>query len=188
MLTFGGRGTSTQVLLSMRDLYSSHIACFQLGSPWAWKGDFGIGEEVVGGGGGGRVIGGVGVVCDDGVDSRVGGEVQWGRCRDYHLGIGMREFSWSYGAEGKDNFVKYYMTRNDDFVSVQVKAPISAMIVRVPEKDRWCGTRGKFVRWKGVTITKASKRAKVEDELERGDNVLLSGISEEIAIAKDAVG
>ncbi|GKC65869.1 hypothetical protein Tco_1098467 [Tanacetum coccineum] len=42
-----------------------------------------------------------------------------------------------------------------------VKAPISAMIIRVPEKDRWCGTRGKFVRWKGVRITKASKRAKV---------------------------
>ncbi|GKC06812.1 hypothetical protein Tco_0998422, partial [Tanacetum coccineum] len=27
-----------------------------------------------------------------------------------------------------------------------VKAPISTMIVRVPEKDRWCGTRGKFMR------------------------------------------
>ncbi|GJZ75479.1 hypothetical protein Tco_0639944 [Tanacetum coccineum] len=26
-----------------------------------------------------------------------------------------------------------------------VKAPISTMIVRVPEKDRWCGTRGKDV-------------------------------------------
>nr|GFA71120.1 hypothetical protein [Tanacetum cinerariifolium] len=42
-----------------------------------------------------------------------------------------------------------------------VKAPISAMIVRVPEKDRWCGTRGKFVRWKGVRVTKASKHAYV---------------------------
>ncbi|GJR51792.1 hypothetical protein Tco_1402313 [Tanacetum coccineum] len=42
-----------------------------------------------------------------------------------------------------------------------VKAPISTMIVSVPEKDRWCGTRGKFVRWKGVRVTKASKRAKV---------------------------
>ncbi|GKF77727.1 hypothetical protein Tco_0230197, partial [Tanacetum coccineum] len=29
----------------------------------------------------------------------------------------------------------------------------------LPEKDRWCGTRGKFVRWKGVRVTKASKRA-----------------------------
>nr|GEY94863.1 hypothetical protein [Tanacetum cinerariifolium] len=28
-------------------------------------------------------------------------------------------------------------------------------------EDRWCGTRGKFVRWKGVRVTKASKRAKV---------------------------
>ncbi|GJW01382.1 uncharacterized mitochondrial protein-like protein [Tanacetum coccineum] len=71
------------------------------------------------------------------------------------------EENWSHGAEGKDSFVKCDMTRNDNFVGVQVKAPISAMIVRVPEKDRWCGTRGKFVRWKGVRITKASKRAKV---------------------------
>nr|GEY37463.1 transcription factor ORG2-like [Tanacetum cinerariifolium] len=95
MLTFGGRGTSTQVLLSMRALYSSHKACFQLRSRRAWKGDLGIGEEVVGGGGGG-VVGGVGVVCGDGVDRGVGG------------------------------------------VDCEVKAPISAMIVRVPTKDRWC--------------------------------------------------
>ncbi|GKD34303.1 hypothetical protein Tco_1249812, partial [Tanacetum coccineum] len=47
MLTFGGRGTSTQDFLSMRALYSSHIACFQLGSRRAWKGDLRIGEEVV---------------------------------------------------------------------------------------------------------------------------------------------
>ncbi|GKA49211.1 hypothetical protein Tco_0742169, partial [Tanacetum coccineum] len=40
-----------------------------------------------------------------------------------------------------------------------VKAPIFSMIVRVPDKDKWCGTRGKFVRWKGVRVTKASKRA-----------------------------
>ncbi|GJU81979.1 hypothetical protein Tco_1284344 [Tanacetum coccineum] len=120
----------------MRALYSSHIACFQLGSHRAWKGDLGMGEEVVtcklylglaftiptlervtigccevdgGGGGGGVVDGGVGVVCGDGVGRGVGG---------VDCGV--------------------------------VKAPISAMIVRVPEKDRWCGTRGKFVRWKGV--------------------------------------
>nr|GEV99377.1 hypothetical protein [Tanacetum cinerariifolium] len=43
----------------------------------------------------------------------------------------------------------------------EVKASISTMIVRVPEKDKWCGTRGKFVRWKGVRVTKASKRANV---------------------------
>ncbi|GJT14470.1 kinase-like domain, phloem protein 2-like protein [Tanacetum coccineum] len=81
----------------MRALYSSHIACFQLGSRRAWKGDLGIGEEVVTcklylglaftiptlervtigccevGGGGGGVVGGVGVVCGDGVDRGVGG-------------------------------------------------------------------------------------------------------------------
>ncbi|GJY78413.1 hypothetical protein Tco_0484214, partial [Tanacetum coccineum] len=32
----------------------------------------------------------------------------------------------------------------------------------VPEKDRWYRTRGKFVRWKGVRVTKASKREKGE--------------------------
>ncbi|GJW41228.1 adenine phosphoribosyltransferase 5 [Tanacetum coccineum] len=35
-------------------------------------------------------------------------------------------------------------------LSDEVKAPISTMIVSVSEKDRWCGTRGKFVRWKAV--------------------------------------
>nr|GEX20430.1 hypothetical protein [Tanacetum cinerariifolium] len=60
----------------MGALYSSHIACFQLGSRRAWKGDLGIREEVVGGGdggGGGGVVGGVDVVCNDGVDRGVGG-------------------------------------------------------------------------------------------------------------------
>nr|GFB37464.1 hypothetical protein [Tanacetum cinerariifolium] len=97
ILTLGGRGTSTQVLLSTRALYSSHIACFQLGSRRAGKGDLRIREEVVTcklylglaftistlervtigccevGGGGGGVVGGVSVVCGDGVDSGVGG-------------------------------------------------------------------------------------------------------------------
>ncbi|GJV50407.1 ribonuclease H-like domain-containing protein [Tanacetum coccineum] len=35
------------------------------------------------------------------------------------------------------------------------------MIVSVPEKDRWCGARGKFMWWKGVRVTKASERANV---------------------------
>nr|GEX99683.1 hypothetical protein [Tanacetum cinerariifolium] len=47
VLTFSGRETSTQVSLSMIALYSSRIACFQLGSYTAWKGDLGVGEEVV---------------------------------------------------------------------------------------------------------------------------------------------
>nr|GEY74027.1 hypothetical protein [Tanacetum cinerariifolium] len=51
--------------------------------------------------------------------------------------------SWSHGAKGKDSFVKCDMTRNDDLVGVHVKELISTMIVRVPKKDRWCGTRGK---------------------------------------------
>ncbi|GKB15987.1 hypothetical protein Tco_0849910 [Tanacetum coccineum] len=48
------------------------------------------------------------------------------------------EENWSHGAERKDGFVKCDMTRNDNFVGVHVKAPVSAMIVRVPEKDRGC--------------------------------------------------
>ncbi|GJS94521.1 hypothetical protein Tco_0801489 [Tanacetum coccineum] len=179
MLTFGGRGTSTQVSLSMRALYSSHIACFQLGSRRAWKGDLGMREEVVtwklylglaftiptlervtigccevdggGGGGGGEVFGGSVVFSGDGVGNGVRGVVCGVVC-----GVGL---SWSHGAEWKDSFVKCDMTGNNDFVGVQVKALISTMIVRVLEKDKWCGTRGKFVRWKGVRVTKASKRA-----------------------------
>ncbi|GKE29666.1 hypothetical protein Tco_1445050, partial [Tanacetum coccineum] len=119
----------------MRALYSSYIACFQLGSRRTWKGDLGTGEEVVTcklylglaftistlervtigcyevGGGGGGVVGGVGVVCGDGVDRGVGGV-------DYGVvcGVICGGFSWSHGAEGKDSFVKCDMTRNDDFV------------------------------------------------------------------------
>ncbi|GJQ92899.1 hypothetical protein Tco_0004038 [Tanacetum coccineum] len=92
-----------------------------------FTGDLGIGEEVVTCklylglaftiptlervtigccevGGGGGVVGGVGVVCGDGVDRGVGG---------VDCGV--------------------------------VKAPESKMIVSVPEKDRWCGARGKDV-------------------------------------------
>ncbi|GJZ25249.1 RNA-directed DNA polymerase, eukaryota [Tanacetum coccineum] len=153
MLTFGGRGTSTHVLLSMRALYSSHIACFQLGSHRAWNGDLEIGEEVVTwklylglgftvptlervtigcfkvGGGGGGVTGGIGVVCGDGVDS-------------------------------------------------EVKAPVSRMIISVPEKDRWCGARGKFVRWKGIRVTKASERANVGvrgEDVHRSECITVKG-------------
>ncbi|GKD95232.1 hypothetical protein Tco_1375069 [Tanacetum coccineum] len=88
-------------------------------------------------GGGGGVVGGVGVVCGDGVDRGVGGvdcRVVCAFVCGVVCGVG---FSWSHGAERKDSFVKCDMTRNDNFVGVQVKAPISAMIVRVPEKDRW---------------------------------------------------
>ncbi|GJS73543.1 hypothetical protein Tco_0706384 [Tanacetum coccineum] len=105
-----------------------------------------------GGGGGGGVVGGVGVVCGDGVDRGVGGVdcgVVCGVVYGVVCGVG---FSWSHGAEGKDSFVKCDMSRNDNFVGVQVKAPISTKIVRVPEKDRWCGMRGKFVWWKGVRV------------------------------------
>nr|GEZ56693.1 hypothetical protein [Tanacetum cinerariifolium] len=109
--------------------------------------------------GGGGVVGGVGVVCGDCVDRGVGGV----DCRvfvDFFVGLFVVVFveeNWSHGAEGKDNFIKCDMTRTNNFVGVQVKATISAMIVRVPKKDRWYGTRGKFVRWKGVSVTKASK-------------------------------
>nr|GEV92331.1 RNA-dependent RNA polymerase 6-like [Tanacetum cinerariifolium] len=139
----------------MRALYSSHIACFQLGLREAWKGDLGIKEEVVTrklylglaftiltlervtigccevAGGGGGVVGGVGVICGDGVDSGVGG-VDCG----FVFGLFM-----------------------------VVKASISIMIVKILEKDRWCGMRGKFVWWKGVRVSKASKPLGVEDDI-----------------------
>nr|GEX86448.1 hypothetical protein [Tanacetum cinerariifolium] len=104
-----------------------------------------------------EVFGGIVVFSDDGVGNRVRRIVCSVAC-GVVCGVGL---SWSRGAEGKDSFVKCDMTGNDDFVGVQVKAPISMMIVMVPEKDRWCGARSKFVRWKGVRVTKASKRAKV---------------------------
>ncbi|GKC49156.1 hypothetical protein Tco_1071901 [Tanacetum coccineum] len=128
MFTFGGRGTSTHVLLSMRDLYSSHIACFQLGSRRAWKGDLGIGEEVVkcklylglafkiptlervtigccvvGGGGGGGVVGGVGVGGGgDDVDRGVGG---------VDCGVGLQLESWM--RKGKTVLSMWTCRRNE---------------------------------------------------------------------------
>ncbi|GKD57227.1 hypothetical protein Tco_1290614 [Tanacetum coccineum] len=145
MWTFGGREQAPKFLSMKSIIFVTH-------------------SPNVGGGGGG-VVGGVGVVCDDGVGRGVGG-VDCGVVYGFVYGVVCGViygggFSWSHGAEGKDSFVKCDMTRNDDFVGVQVKAPISTMIVRVPEKDRWCGTRGTFVRWKGVRVTKASKRANV---------------------------
>nr|GEV25280.1 hypothetical protein [Tanacetum cinerariifolium] len=79
--------------------------------------------------------GGVGVVCgdDDGGDDGGGG-----------VGV--------LCGDGVDDGVR----------GVVCEAPISTMIVSVHEKDRWCGTRGKFVLWKGVRVTKASKHAKVD--------------------------
>ncbi|GJT08080.1 hypothetical protein Tco_0842542 [Tanacetum coccineum] len=152
MLIFGGRGTSTQVSLSMRVLYSSHIAYFQLGSHRAWKGDLGMGEEVVtwelylglafiiptlecvtigccevdsGGGGSGEVFGGGVFGCSIclmvmGVATSIVVLFEVFACGLYV----------SHGAEGKDSFVKYDMTRNDDFVGLQVKAPIAMMICK----------------------------------------------------------
>nr|GEU37079.1 hypothetical protein [Tanacetum cinerariifolium] len=93
--------------------------------------------EVGGGGGGVGVVcgdgvgGGVGVLCGDGVDEEVRGVVCGVVC----------------------GFVC-------EIVCV-VKTLISTMIASVAEKDRRCGTRGKFMLWNGVRVTKASKRAKV---------------------------
>ncbi|GJT27580.1 hypothetical protein Tco_0907855 [Tanacetum coccineum] len=81
--------------------------------------------------GGNIVVGGVGVVCGDGVDRGVGG---------VDCGV--------------------------------VKAPVSTMIVSIPEKDRWYGARGKFVWWKGVRVTKASECANVGVRGPRDDSVL----------------
>ncbi|GJS41521.1 hypothetical protein Tco_0566564 [Tanacetum coccineum] len=122
-----------------------------------------------GGGGGGSevfgdgVFGGSVVFSGNGFGNGVRGVVCGVAC-GVVCGVvcdGVWGLSWSHRAEEKDSFVKYDMTGNDDFVGVQVKAPIFTMTVRVPKKDRWCGTRGKFVQWKGVRVTKASKCSKV---------------------------
>ncbi|GKE17841.1 hypothetical protein Tco_1425418, partial [Tanacetum coccineum] len=80
-------------------------------------------------------IGGVAVVCGNGVDSGVRGVV-CGVVYRFVCGV----VCGVVGGQGTD---------------------ISTMIVSVPENDRGCGTRGKYVRWKGVRVTKASKRAKM---------------------------
>nr|GEV79234.1 hypothetical protein [Tanacetum cinerariifolium] len=124
-------------------------------------GDGGGGGEVFGGGkvfGGGEVFGGSVVFSGDGVGKGVDGEVQWRRCRDYHLRIGIRGVELESWNRWERQFRQMRHAGNDDFLGVQIKAPISTMIVRVPEKDRWCG---KFMPWKGVRVTKASKCAKV---------------------------
>ncbi|GJX04229.1 hypothetical protein Tco_0190145 [Tanacetum coccineum] len=171
--------------------FDNRAKCLIAVDALAWKGDLRIGEEVVkwkfylrlaiiiptlervtigccevdGGGGGGEVFGGgvfggSVVISGDGVGNGVRGVVCGVTC-GVVCDVVCGGLSWSHGAEGKDSFLKCVMTGNDDFVGVQLKAPISMMIVMVPEKDRWCGTRGKFVRWKCVRVTKASKRAKV---------------------------
>nr|GEX18054.1 hypothetical protein [Tanacetum cinerariifolium] len=136
MLTFGRRGTSTQVLLLTSFIFVTHsLFPVRISQGMEWR----LEDRGIGGGGGGVDVvcdddggGGVGVLCGDGVDDGVGGVVCGVFCR-FVCGI----------------------------VCGVVKEPISTMIVSVPEKDRWCGARGKFVMWKGVRVTKASKRAKV---------------------------
>ncbi|GJY80519.1 hypothetical protein Tco_0493270 [Tanacetum coccineum] len=136
----------------MRALYSSHIASFQLGSQRAWKGDMRIREDVVtwklylglaftiptlervtigccevgGGGGSGGVVGGVGVVCGDGVDRGVGGV-------DCGFGglVGVIEL--------KGKTVSSNVTCREMIVGVQVMPLISAMIVRCGNLQRHQG-------------------------------------------------
>nr|GEV42080.1 ribonuclease H-like domain-containing protein [Tanacetum cinerariifolium] len=137
----------------MRALYLSHIACFQLGSRKAWKGDLGMRKEVVtwkfylglsftiltle------RVI----IGCCE-VDSGGSGG-------DEVFGGGVFGGSVVFSGDGVGNGVRGVVCGVAcGVVCGVVKAAISTMIVRVPKKDRWCGTRGNFMRWKGVRITK----------------------------------
>nr|GEY25002.1 hypothetical protein [Tanacetum cinerariifolium] len=99
----------------------------------------GGGDEVFGGGvfGGSVVFSGDGEV--DVVRRRSAmGEVSMLSSKNWY-GVVKLE-SWS---QKERQFCQCDITRNDDLVSVRVKEPISTMIVRVPKKDRWCGTRGK---------------------------------------------
>ncbi|GJW68369.1 zinc finger C2H2-type/integrase DNA-binding domain-containing protein [Tanacetum coccineum] len=117
----------------MRALYSSHIAYFQLGSRRAWKGDLGIGEEVVGGGGGGDGgVFGLGclvvALCLVVIVLATELEVLFVVFL-VGLFVVFVEENWSHGAEGKDSFVKCDMTGNDDFVGVQVKESVGVLTV-----------------------------------------------------------
>nr|GEU31577.1 hypothetical protein [Tanacetum cinerariifolium] len=115
------------------------------GSHRAWKGDLRMGEEVVTW----KLYLGLAFkfstlervtirCCEvDGGGGGGGGEV---------FGGGVFGGSVVFSGDGVGNGVRGVVCG----VSYGVKESISTMIVRVPEKYRWCGTRGKFVRWKEV--------------------------------------
>nr|GEY14941.1 hypothetical protein [Tanacetum cinerariifolium] len=104
-----------------------------------------------GGGGGGGVVGGVGVVFGDGVDTGVRGE-EVVTCKLY-LGLAFTILTLErvtigcceVGGGGVVGGVGVVFGDGVDSgvrgVDCEIKARVSAMIVRVPKKDRWCGTR-----------------------------------------------
>nr|GEX08658.1 hypothetical protein [Tanacetum cinerariifolium] len=191
MLTFGGRGTR----------------CCEVGGG--------------GGGGGGRVIGGVGVVCGDGIDREVGGVVcgfVYGFVCEVVCGVVkapistmivsvsrkidgvVREESLCGGkVEERILSKRQPLSKTTRLRAVRMIAGCCEVggggggggggviggvgvvcgdgqgtdiyddCKRI-EKDRWCGTRGKFVRWKGVRVTKASTRAKGDQDVDAKGN------------------
>jgi hypothetical protein len=65
------------------------------------------------------------------------------------------------GSKWKDMFIKYDLSRNDDFVSLKIHASKSSMVVRINEKETSCGSRCKFVgaSIRQIWIAKASKNS-----------------------------
>nr|GEY11604.1 ribonuclease H-like domain-containing protein [Tanacetum cinerariifolium] len=117
MLTFGGRGTSTPgVIVNESFIFVTH-SLFPVRISKGMKkrlGDRGGGCCEVGGGGsgGGGVVGGVGVVCGDGVDSGVGG-VECGVVCGFDCGVVCGGPRWDYDP-GKllccSGFIRKYAT------------------------------------------------------------------------------
>ncbi|GKA54144.1 hypothetical protein Tco_0753093 [Tanacetum coccineum] len=64
------------------------------------------------------------------------------------------------GGKRKHRFTKGYMTGNDNFIGVKIKATIAKMISNMSQKYGRCGTWSKFVICIYMWITKASKNTK----------------------------
>lgn len=43
------------------------------------------------------------------------------------------------------SFNKYHILGDDGLICSKIKTPIPMMVMRIPEKDIWCGARGKFI-------------------------------------------
>nr|GFA15618.1 hypothetical protein [Tanacetum cinerariifolium] len=67
-----------------------------------------------------------------------------------------------FSGDGVGNGVRGMVRRR----SAMGEAPSLSSKNWVPEKDRCIGAKDKFMRWKGVRVTKASKRARHDTSVE----------------------
>lgn len=47
--------------------------------------------------------------------------------------------------EGKYHFIEHDVAREYDLFGLEAEAPISTMVLRVPEEGTWCGSLRQFV-------------------------------------------